>query len=436
MSFLRNALLVILMAVLSQAAVATTITVDIGGSGDFETIQEAVDIAVTGDTLLIRAGLYEENVHVVGPCLTWIGEGSDATVIRAPAPEPAILLQDLDSPPGCSTVRDLTIESYGEGVDAIYARTSIDFYDCDLLGHITVTSGDGLGGGIGLRDCSATSVSVAGGYRASYIERSTLNSGRFYGVWVENWGHWYCLGHNVYSADSSIGSLSLSCAFLESASDDIGPVSGDEQSGCRGVGSQFESVEIEGGVVELEDCIVSGDVTLIGTVYDAGAWAGRAHLARCLVGGDLMVDVDQHSYGFYGLVWVIHNTILGDFSCNYDIWSDTTLWPHHIRGNIVMGATQISDFWVHETWPPVVSHNDFVGGSVITAQPDSVYANFSAAPLLCDDIDYELQECSPCVGAAHDGGEIGARAVGCPCYAPVEQLSWGAIKALYRQPSN
>jgi hypothetical protein len=84
--------------------------------------------------------------------------------------------------------------------------------------------------------------------------------------------------------------------------------------------------------------------------------------------------------------------------------------------------------------PLAVTHNDFAGGAYIDVPGDSVFANISEDPLFCDpaSLDYTLEDCSPCVGAAHDGGDIGAFGVGCECIIAVEGVSWGRIKNLYR----
>ena len=66
----------------------------------------------------------------------------------------------------------------------------------------------------------------------------------------------------------------------------------------------------------------------------------------------------------------------------------------------------------------------------------SVDGNFSADPLFCDvyNDDYALCANSPCLPGGNGCGVlIGARGKGCPdCNSPVEQSSWGAVKAMYR----
>ena len=66
-----------------------------------------------------------------------------------------------------------------------------------------------------------------------------------------------------------------------------------------------------------------------------------------------------------------------------------------------------------------------------------VNGNFSADPMFCmaanPDEPYSLQEDSPCRGMYSPCGQlVGAFGVGCPATSPVENRSWGSIKALYR----
>jgi parallel beta-helix repeat protein len=60
---------------------ATTIIVDKFGSGDYTSIQKAVDNATSGDTIHVKAGIYYENV-IITKNLTIIGEGPQNTTIN------------------------------------------------------------------------------------------------------------------------------------------------------------------------------------------------------------------------------------------------------------------------------------------------------------------------------------------------------------------
>lgn len=95
-------LLMIAMDLAAQTATAATLTVRPDGSGDFSTIQPALDAAATGDTVLIGPGLYTETAarpsawfggtiltHAFVPVaeLTIIGAGADQTIV-GPASQP------------------------------------------------------------------------------------------------------------------------------------------------------------------------------------------------------------------------------------------------------------------------------------------------------------------------------------------------------------
>jgi len=48
----------LLLAATVLPTFATTYTVDVAGTGDFETIQEALDVAIEGDIVQVVAGTY------------------------------------------------------------------------------------------------------------------------------------------------------------------------------------------------------------------------------------------------------------------------------------------------------------------------------------------------------------------------------------------
>jgi len=60
----------------------TTWTVDDDGPADFHTIQEAINVANAGDTILVRDGTYTENVKVNKHHLTIKSvNGAEATLV-------------------------------------------------------------------------------------------------------------------------------------------------------------------------------------------------------------------------------------------------------------------------------------------------------------------------------------------------------------------
>ena len=61
-------------------ASATLITVDDDGTADYSTIQAAIDNASAGDTILVKRGIYYENV-LVNKTINLTGEDKDTTII-------------------------------------------------------------------------------------------------------------------------------------------------------------------------------------------------------------------------------------------------------------------------------------------------------------------------------------------------------------------
>ena len=82
-------LMVIFMALGAWAQ--KTLTVSKDGSGDYTTVQAAIDAVAEGETatIMVKAGTYEEMVKVgkrtkaSTKCISLIGEGMDKTVITA-----------------------------------------------------------------------------------------------------------------------------------------------------------------------------------------------------------------------------------------------------------------------------------------------------------------------------------------------------------------
>jgi len=69
------------LLLITPSSAATTITVDDDGGAEYEKIQDAIDAAEDGDTILVKEGLYKENV-VVDKTLTLVGEGNESTTIE------------------------------------------------------------------------------------------------------------------------------------------------------------------------------------------------------------------------------------------------------------------------------------------------------------------------------------------------------------------
>lgn len=110
-----------------EATTGATHTVAADGSGDFASIQAAVDAAADGDTVLVRPGVYVEAI-VIAKDITLRGDGPRADVIVT-VPEDGPLLASADRPihyafhllDADASIGDLTITGSGLRTTAVVA---------------------------------------------------------------------------------------------------------------------------------------------------------------------------------------------------------------------------------------------------------------------------------------------------------------------------
>jgi hypothetical protein len=133
----------------------TFLLVDHFGGG-YQTIQEAVDAAQNGATVLIADGTYAEQVTVVGKDLTIKGEG-DAALIVAPDTLTANIVDTSASRPGKNaligvdggdvTIKNLSIDGLGQGNELSNASGAPDYegiYYLNASGEIDGVSVTGI----------------------------------------------------------------------------------------------------------------------------------------------------------------------------------------------------------------------------------------------------------------------------------------------------
>jgi hypothetical protein len=427
---IATAVLAASLLVAPTAIHARTLTVDCNG-GQFTTIQAAVDAAATLDTIRVAPCVYEEHVSVVDKALVFRGSGHDVTELRWAGSGAA--MQIKMPPTGRFQIADLRITRVPSTERALsWDEYGITLHNCVVTGG----AGGGLHYGAAIVDgCNMTSLGVCGAVRTTTVTDSRIGSLSL--GWID-----YVGGEGLMSTRSTYGSVSIAClAGGHCVGDSIGQV---EVPGGMDCGSYFRA---EDSTIDmllgsrspeiLLDRCVTGDITCTYIWEDDFV---PLSLRYCLVRGSLSVEPEwgtrtrvsgapSAGRDFYGLR-LLHNTVLGDLLYPLDVlygWPADARW---VRDNIVMGQTEIYGGSLL-----VISHNDFVGGVEVTAPGDSVFANFSDDPLFCNPTagNYALQDCSPCLGASHDGGDVGALGVGCICQAVgVESPSWGAIKAMFR----
>lgn len=427
---------------LCASAGASVHIVDQSGAGDFLTVQAAVDAAASRDTIVIRAGTYSENVVCVGKCLTYLGEGPGVTTVVAAADSPSVRIQNMPPSPGVSDFSDISIHAYAEGGIAVrWGLNRVVLREGEVLGQLKGGRNypDSDHATVSVFHSDVTHIDVTGCYGTSIIENSHVGSVVFNGMGFFDWpsGASWCENHNAETTSSILPDVILRCCSMQSQHDEIGTLWGPYSCACHATESTFASIDFGTGDLQLYDCVVAGPIDICARigVSDNGSW--DLIMESTLIQGDLDVYYENMDDMAYCVVQLTHSTIIGDLITEFWMWYWGSIAPYRVRGNIVLGETVLDgdpEWWPYTT----VSHNDFVGGFVASAFPDSIYANISEPPLFCDAgiADYQLQDCSPCVGAAHDGGDIGAFGVGCTCVSLVRETTWGRVKAMFWQPSN
>ena len=415
------------VCLLSWAVSAATITVDWSGGADYTTIADAVAAAGVQDTILVASGLYEESVQTSGKCLTIVGTGSGETIWQWLGAEPALTVGELPDP-WRFTLSEIALVGPHAGHPVVrWSTERLCLTGCNVVGEL-------IGGEsrthASIVDCVVDAVSATASFRSSEIISSTVGVARFLGA--DDYSH------PVTIEDSEIGEVAGFGCYPTITNSSVDLM--EQPKMLNATDCEFGSIRMRGGQLTLRRCIVNTDVTVWGFSTTADYYYGRVSIQNTLICGKIDYDVTLQTENVWAGLHLTNNTILGNAGFNLVVWDPfATVWPNRLRSNLVLGEMWMTGPWGTQAYL-TVTHNDCMHGLSLPSAPgDSVFANFTAPPLFCGYFggDYTLQECSPCAGAGHDGGDVGAFAVGCPCETPVEETSWGAIKSLFRgRPSN
>jgi len=132
-----------------QTATAATLTVSKDGAADFRKIQDAIDAAVSGDTITLSAGEWNENLDLGGKSLTLKGASQSTTIIDGQGEFDFLLLAEEEE--------DLRIESmtlsnsYHRGIVLDGGSIEAD----DVL-FVDMGSLENFGGAIGANEADIT----------------------------------------------------------------------------------------------------------------------------------------------------------------------------------------------------------------------------------------------------------------------------------------
>jgi hypothetical protein len=387
------------LALSPQLSHSDTWIVDPSGSGDATTIQAAVDLASDGDTILVSAGTYAEQIQLDKDDLTITGaSGAEATVVDS---EPMAFCLQSSSEVTRTILSGLTFTGARGGYD-YGGQTSFGLQ---------------LRGDVEIRDC--------------VIRDNTCNLGSAVTgqgtLWITNTSF---LGNGAfkdgYYPDPGCG---VPCVNWEGRL---------EIDGCR-----FEN---NGGICNGVLRCTTGPISIRDSVFEENAtylWPGGMLAVggtSCLLEGNLFVR--NHGGPIFdpasGLVTLeLRNNTFAANQVTGTIGDEPipAAPGSVIRANVFTGS-EIGLFLPDGGGGIVVECNDSWGNDVnwMGHDPSGQNGNFSLAPQYCNPgaNDFSFAVSSPLLAQNNACGvTIGASGVGCGAVS-VEPMSWGAIKSQYR----
>ena len=387
---------------LSPAALGSTYVISPDGTGDLPTIQTALDAAVPGDSIELTDGTFtgdgNRDIDFLGKAVTVRSQSGDAATCSiecggsAADPHRGFIFQTDEGPD--SVIDGITIlhgwvEVYGGGI-LCEDSASPTLTRCVLYKNEAAYGGGMCGGWRStITECSfIDNVSVRGGglARAPF---TVLDDCSFT-------GNSATYGGGIYIR-SSCSPILTGCTFDENEASHSGGGLHIEQH-CNPV---------------LRDCTLTGNSAPIGAAIDVSIECSPAFTNCTLVGNVCGYTGVISCYELCTLA--IENSII---SLSPEGWaiscsdSEAELRCCDIYGN---------------------AGGDWVG---YVADQYGVNGNICEDPLFCwgenPDAPYALHMGSPCAPEHNPGcGLIGAWDTACGA-TPIEQVSWAAIKALYR----
>lgn len=370
-------------------AAAATWNVKVDGSGDFPTIQAAVDAAGAGDEILIHPGVY-----------TWANQGTES--------------------------------EYG----MVYFARGVGGFTIRGVGGAGSTIWDAQGQGrviflIAYNTLTIEGITIKGGEAPGFS--GDFNGG---GIWA----------HLCYVDFIDCVITGNSARYAAGGGMWCGGVSAMQFVNCE---FSFNFAEVGGGVFYInstESPLMSGCVIRDNTAVTRGGGVYGYHNAltfeTTIIAGNTAgqtggaVYVDRVHPSTFTNCSVVGNDAGAGSGMYLSGGSDITLTNSIVAFGTGTGALVIDGGSILTVGCNDVYHNG-PGGGIPSGAVDAG-GNFLADPRFCGTVasyDYQLQDDTPCAPGNHpdgaDCGLIGARPVGCGD-VPVDYRSWGAIKALYR----
>ncbi len=429
-----SALIIALSLCLAAAVPASTIRVDLSGGGDYLTIQEGVEAAAAHDTVLVAPGTYtgafNRGIAFAGKTITLVSEfGAGSTVIDCQGQGRAFEFSGNENP--AATVQGFTVTNGSAEVSGgafWMENSSPSILDCVFTNNTSEFGGGAFHVGLGA---------------APYIEYCVFedNTARDYG------GAIYTYGSAPYI---------LECDFRgNSAGINGGAISMKTETAATILDSRFEQNSAQdGGAIYVGTLLPENPEEWDDTYIAYSKFTDNtAHR-----GGALFLN----SFSYVSTQWctfVRNSADLGggifgqtDNEGDLSVQNCTLAFNHaEFGGGICAAGSSLSNQL--EVTQTIIAFSTS-GNAVYRLDHSPVITDLSLAfgneggdalfgtrvleedPLFCDvyDDDYNLCENSP-ARADNNVWEflMGSHRQYCdPCVSPVQDVSWGAIKAMYR----
>jgi len=439
-------LLVVASLLLASPSGGEVIIVDWAGGGDFATIQDGIDSASQGDTVVVRPGTYtgepNRDLDPGGTDMTIRSEcGPDSTIIDCEGLSRAFyvhsgetlstLISGFTVVNGYAGPDTLPPHPYGCGGAVWLHASSARFSDMVFSRNATETGASNRNGG---------AIYVYGGVRELWLSGCTFDSNSAY-----NGGAIYSQYAAVHVED---------CIFDSNTCENWGGAFGTYDGTLTCTGSIFADNEGPiGGALNLRTdltCYVSDCDFTSNRSFDWGGaiscYASRASVTDCLFKENAAGSTGAAAGFSWGAGATLSGcTFIGN-SCEnpgstLSAYKASPIIDHctfvfsrpGVDGGVIRAGLEASPeitnsviafsqegtavYCDHETGAPQTTSSCVYGN----AGGDSLCGISSqilfSDPELCDTAggSYYIESCSPCVGAASDGGDIGAWGVGCPC---------------------
>jgi len=452
--------LVVVLSFAAPLAVAATITVDWSGSGEYLTIQDGVDAAGPGDTVLVLAGTYtgagNRDIDFGGTSLVLLSdEGHILTTVDCEDAGRGFLFhssEDTNSVVSGFTIANAAADS-GAGAFC-WNGSNPRFEGCLFLSNTAQMRGGGLcclgsspvvrgcwfegneanqdgssngkGGGISCLQGSSPLITDTDIYmNVAYNNGGGLHSYYSSPNCVRCWIAW----NNLLSYGNEGGGVGLNFSDGAALAQCIIRENGTSQTivggGLHANGSDItvtgcEFLDNRAGAAGGAHFSNSPNVTLTGCTFAGNltAWGGTAGGLTCQSGSDLTITNCTFADNQGHHMWCQGASPTIEYS----------IFAYSVSGTAVSCR--------EGTETPHI-HHCFVYGN---ADGDTLCGgNFhdieNSDPLFCDMSGENFALCadSPCIAGVTWPSLVGAHAQGCPaCGNAVEPTSWGAIKAMYR----